>query len=91
MEQKYSSAFKEDALNLAEREGVKRASEKLGLNPRNIYDWRKSRRLDQPKSPKGLQPGETVEAGFRRLEHENHELREANYILKKAMGFLVSR
>jgi hypothetical protein len=38
-----------------------------------------------------LKPGETAEEGFERLERENDELREANMILKKAMGFLVGQ
>jgi transposase len=91
MEQKYSSAFKEDTLKLAEREGVKKASEKLGLKPRQIYDWRKSKQLGENRRPKGLKPGETIEDAFERLERECDELVEANYILKKAMGFLVGR
>ena len=87
--QKYSSNFKEDALRLADREGVRAASEKLGIDKRKIYDWRKAQRLSQP--PKGLKPGETIEEGFQRIERENNELYEANMILKKAMGFLVGR
>jgi len=34
---------------------------------------------------------ETAEEDFKRLEREIDELREANHILKKAMGFLVGR
>ena len=91
MERKYSDTFKSDALLLAEREGVKSASEKLGIKPRHIYDWRKSKQFAQNRRPKGLKPGETIEDGFQRLERECDELVEANYILKKAMGFLVGR
>lgn len=91
MGKKYSDTFKADALLLAERDGVKGASEKLGIKPRHIYDWRKSKRLSHGKFPRGLKPGETIEDGFHRLENEMDELREANYVLKKAMGFLVGR
>jgi len=91
MEQKYSSAFKEDAVKLAEREGVKNASEKLGIETRKIYDWRRKRSVKQAKLQKSLKPGETMEEAVARLERENDELRDANYILKKAMGFLVGR
>ena len=91
MEQKYSKAYKEDAVRLAEREGVKNASERLGINTRQIYDWRRTRQLGGAKPLKGLKPGETVEEGFKRLERECDELRDANNILKKAMGFLVGR
>ena len=88
---KYSKEFKEDALRVAEREGVSKACEKLGLKKSQIYDWRRTKRESQYSTPKGLKPGETIEEGFKRLERENAELNEANTILKKAMGFLVGR
>jgi transposase len=91
MGQQYSSTFKEDALALAEREGVAAASEKLGIAKRNIYEWRKSKRIKQGKLQEHMRPGETPEEYQRRLERECDELREANYILRKAMGFLVGR
>ena len=92
MEQtKYSNEFKEDALRLAVSEGVQSASEKLGIKPRQIYDWRRNARLKQKKTSKVLYPGESLEQANKRLEKENDELREANYILKKAMGFFVGR
>ena len=87
----YSKEFKEDALRVAEREGVAKACEKLGLKPSQIYDWRKTNRISQIGLPKGLKPGETIEEGYKRLERECAELYEANTILKKAMGFLVGR
>jgi len=83
---KYSGEFREEVLRMAEREGVAAASEKLGVDKRYIYDWRRTRRLKKAVPPKGLKPGETVDEGFARLENENAELREANYILKKAMA-----
>ena len=57
---KYSKEFKEDALRVAEREGVTKACEKLGLKPNQIYDWRKNRRIKQIGLPKGLKPSETI-------------------------------
>ena len=91
MANKYSKEFKEDALRLAERESVEKASEKLGLRKNQIYDWRRKKRESQGIIPKGLKPGETIEEYTKRLERENAELNEANSILKKAMGFLVGR
>jgi transposase len=88
---KYSREFKEDALRIAEREGVVRACEKLGIKKSQIYDWRRSKRESQNIAAKGLKSGETIEEGFKRLEQEVYELQEANVILKKAMGFLVGR
>ena len=91
MGSKYSKEFRQDALRLCEREGVKAASEKLGVPIKALYTWKREERLERGAAPKGLLPGETAEQGFRRLEREVNELREANYILKKAMGFMVGR
>lgn len=88
---KYSKEFKEDALRLSAGEGVAAASEKLGISKRQIYEWRRNQRLATIKMPKGIKDGETLEECCHRLEKECEELREANYILKKAMGFLVGR
>lgn len=88
---KYSKEFKEEALRLCEREGVRGASEKLGVPQKALYGWQRAQRLERGEAPKGLRPGESVEQGFKRQERELEELREANYILKKAMGFMVGR
>ena len=88
---KYSKEFKEDSVQLAGREDVAAASEKLGITKRHIYEWRRTERLSTIKTPKDLKTGETVEEGLHCMENENDELREANYTLKKAMGFLVGR
>jgi len=91
MGSKYSKEFRRDALKLCERESVREASEKLGVPIKALYTWRRTERLERGEAPKGLYPGETAEQGYKRLERENEELREANYILKKAMGFMVGR
>lgn len=91
MATKYSNEFKQDALRLCEREGVTKASQKLGITSKNLYNWQRAKRLEHGEAPRGLRPGETVEQGFIRQERELEELREANYILKKAMGFMVGR
>jgi len=91
MGKKYTKEFKADAVRLCEREGVAAASEKLGVAAKALYGWRREERLERGDGPKGLQPGETVEQGFKRLEREAAELREANYILRKALGFMVGR
>jgi len=91
MASKYTKEFKQDALRVCEREGVKSGSEKLGISEKLLYVWRREARLERGEAPKGLRPGETLEQGFRRQEREIYELREANEILKKAMGFMVGR
>ncbi len=91
MGSKYSKEFRQDALRLCEREGVRATSEKLGVTTKSLYGWQREARLERGEAPTGLRPGETVEQGYRRLEREVAELREANEILKKAMGFMVGR
>ncbi len=87
----YSKEFKQDALRMCEREGVRTTSEKLGVPQKALYMWQRQARLERGEAPTGLRPGETMEQGFKRQERELEELREANYILKKAMGFMVGR
>ena len=91
MATKYSKEFREDALRICAREGVRAASEKLGVATKTLYFWQRKARLGNGNRPTGLRPGETPEQGFKRMERENAELREANEILKKAMGFMVGR
>lgn len=91
MATKYTKEFKQEALRLCERDGVAEASEKLGVSAKALYAWRRSERLERGEAPEGLRPGESIEQGFKRVERENRELRDANYILKKAMGFMVGR
>lgn len=86
----YTGEFKEQALKLSDEIGAAKASEKLGVSINTLYGW-KSRRKDPSAHIRGLKPNETLEEGFRRVEQEASELREANQILKKAMGFLVGR
>ncbi len=92
MGNKYTEEFKREALRVCEQHGVRTTSEKLGIPIKTLYLWQRIERLGQQgKHLKGLKPGETAEEGFKRLERENDELREANHILKKAMGFLAGR
>jgi transposase len=91
MGNKYTEEFKREALRVYEQHGARATSEKLGIPIKTRYLWRRNERLGQGKLLIGLKPGETAEEGFKRLEREIDELREANHILKKAMGFLAGR
>jgi len=91
---KYDKEFKENALRMAERDGVKQTSEKLGIRKSSIYEWRRNERLRRSGveySSKKLGPGETIEQAYERVCGERDEYAEANYILKKALGFFVDR
>jgi transposase len=85
---RYSKEFKGEALALAEEIGVRLASEKLGITQKTLYQWQREKRLMGERTNKS---GESDTDKIKRLEKENNELRQANEILKKAMGFFVSR
>jgi transposase len=91
MANKYSTEFKSEAIRLCERDGVGVTAEKLGVGAKALYAWQRAARLERGEAPEGLHQGENLEQGFKRVERENRELRDANYILKKAMGFMAGR
>ena len=82
---KYSEEFKEQALELARETSVGEASRRLGVSEKAIYTWRQAKRLSEKPEPL---IGD-LETQNRALRKENEELRQANTILKKAMGFFV--
>lgn len=82
---KYSNEFKEEALALARETSVSNASAKLGVSTKAIYSWRQQRRLSEaPDAVTG-----DLETQNRQLRRELEELRQANTILKKALGFFA--
>ena len=90
MGQKYNTDYKAEVLKLAAEIGVSAACQKLGLSTKTVYGWRRAERLAKGEI-QGLQPGETPEQAIKRLTREMHELQEANYILRKALGFVAGR
>lgn len=85
MTAKYSNEFKEEALALAQETSVSNASAKLGVSTKAIYSWRQQRRLSEtPDAVTG-----DLETQNRQLRRELEELRQANTILKKALGFFA--
>ena len=85
MVQKYSAEFKEQALELARETSVKEASARLGVTDKTLYRWQQAKRLSN--HPQAVTGG--LEQQVKSLRKENEELRQANMILKKAMGFFV--
>ena len=67
--------------------GVKKAAAQLGLPYYTLADWRQQRKEHERKSTplNGQEARELIE----RLERENRELRDANEILKDALGFFA--
>ncbi|MCI1955833.1 MAG: transposase [Oscillospiraceae bacterium] len=91
MVKKYSQEFRDDAMKLVSEIGVRKTSEKLDVSPKTLYAWQRKEQLSRGIAIKGLRPGESPEDGMKRLERENTEPREANSILKKALGFMADR
>ncbi len=85
MTAKYSEEFKEEAMALARETSVTSASAKLGVSKKTIYGWRQQKRLSE--APEAVSGG--MEAQNRQLRREIEELRQANTILKKALGFFA--
>lgn len=77
-------------LKLADEIGVSAACRWLGISTKPVYNWWRAGRLARGEI-RGVQPGETQEQVVARLTRENQELHEANYILRKALGFMAGR
>ena len=82
----YSKEFREEALKLSDEIGVKNAAAQLGLAYYTLADWRSKRKNAQPQKILGKAEQDTR---IRELERENAELRNANEILKDALGFFA--
>ena len=82
----YSKEFREEALKLSDEIGVKNAAAQLGLAYYTLADWRNKRKNAQ--ATKVLSKTEQ-DIRIRELERENAELRNANEILKDALGFFA--
>ena len=83
----YSKDFKEQALKLSDDIGLKNASEQLGINYGTLSGWRKIRKRNNcERSVQDTSPRTERE---RQLLKENQELKEANEILKDALGFFA--
>ena len=83
----YTEEFRKEALRLSDEVGTKKASEQLGVPYYTIADWRNSKRRPRPSAPELSETELRIRA--RELERENAELRQANEILKDALGFFA--
>ena len=83
----YSKEFKAEAIRLSNEIGVKKAAAQLGIPYYTLADWR-SQSKHKPKEETPMSEAE-LRIRNRELERENAELREANNILKDALGFFA--
>ena len=84
----YSKEFREEAVRLSDEIGVKKAAEQLGIPYYTLAEWRQKRKTNVTK--REMEPTEKEKDDrIAQLEKENRELKEANEILKDALGFFA--
>ena len=83
----YSKEFKKEAIRLSDEIGSKKAAAQLGIPYYTLADWR-NRSKHKPTETVTMSE-EELRNRNRELEKENAELREANNILKDALGFFA--
>jgi transposase len=82
---KYTAQFKEQALERADRDGIPKVAQDLGLAESMLYSWRSKRRqTGQPFEEQKLQQAEVA-----RLKRENTRLEEEVTFLKKAAAYFA--
>jgi transposase len=84
---KYTSQFKEQALERAKQDGVPKVAKDLGIAQAMLYSWQaKSRQTGQPFEEQKLQQAEIA-----RLKRENARLEEEVAFLKKAAAYFAKQ
>ena len=83
---RYDQDFKTEALKLSDEIGVKKACEQLNVTYGTLAGWRK-RRAKKNKEEKNVDSD--IQKENSRLKKEIAELKNANDILKDALGFFV--
>ena len=82
---KYTAQFKEQALERADRDGIPKVAQDLGLGEAMLYSWRtKRRQTGKPFEDQKLQQAEMA-----RLKRENARLEEEVAFLKKAAAYFA--
>lgn len=79
----YTSEYKQQAVELANKIGVSRTARQLGVGVSTVHSWKKDANKDQPSKKMEI----NLQEENRRLHKENEELKKVNYILKRAAAF----
>ncbi len=85
---KYNLEYKQQAAQLAQQIGTRKAASQLGVNMSTLHSWKKAslkEEVSEKKSDSKSKPA--LEAEIKKLQRENEELKKVNYILKKAAAF----
>ena len=91
---KYTKEFKESAIELYHSSGksAKEVAKDLGIESSSVSRWLRESQEAESKDLKVFPgQGNPRDEEMSRLKKENAELREANEILKKAMGIFTVR
>lgn len=81
----YTPQFKEQALERAEKDGVAKAAQDLGLAEALLYSWRTKRR----QTGQSFEDQKLQQAELSRLKRENARLEEEVAFLKKAAAYFA--
>ena len=89
--QKFTKAFREDAIKLVMEQGYScsEAGRRLGIHSSNISRWVREFRRDQEELAEGGITRGELEEEVRRLRKENKRLEMEREILKKAAAFFA--
>lgn len=82
---RYNQEFKDEAIRLAERIGVPRASNELGVTAKSLHEWIK--KLSPDSRARAVSSGKSaqeLESENRKLRKENEYLKMINDVLKKS-------
>lgn len=83
--QKYSSQFKDQAVERARIDGVPRVAKDLGIAESMLYYWRSQKN----KSGTTIENQKLQQAEMARLKRENERLQEENAFLKKVATYFT--
>ena len=89
----YDNSFKQEALELSDEIGVRKAAEQLGISYYTLADWRYIRKHQGTSysicSSYKRKPVDEKDRRIQELEAELLETKRANEILKDALGFFA--
>ena len=82
---KYTSQFKEQVLERADKDGIPKVAQDLGLAESLVYSWRAKRR----QTGQSFEDQKLQQAEMARLKRENARLEEEVAFLKKAAAYFA--
>ena len=89
----YEKSFKEEAVQLSNEIGLKKAAEQLGISYNTLADWRYKQKIHGSQANVGSghkrMSADPKEQEIYELRKEIAELRRANEILQEALGFFA--